>query len=160
MATRRPNAGLLKVEPSEGHKALAEFIEKTTGHTVPVGEVALVQRAYPLYLKSPSVVKAREAEAAAKAKAAEDKEKAKQDRLRARLEAIEAQRAKLLRDLGIETDDETGPTALSVVADEPEGATLTLGDDSPVAEDEFIDLTPDADEGDDDWGDDNDEEDF
>lgn len=160
MATRKPNAGLLKVEPTATHKALAEFIEKTTGHVTPSGDVALVQRAYPLFLKSPAVVKAREAEAEAKAAAEKTKAEAKEARLKERLAKVEADRQRLLKELGIETDDVTGPAitvgnpeteaapakvTLKVVepaADPPEG--VVAGD----ADDDFVETVSDDDDGD------------
>lgn len=106
-ATRRKrpvNAAYLKKTPSEVHNGFAEYITSTTGEEVSAETVSLVQRLYPLYLKSPAVVRAKEAAAAAKAEEAARKKAEKDARLKERLAKIEEQRAKLLADLGIEGD--------------------------------------------------------
>jgi len=161
---KRVNASYLKKDPSEVHEGFASYIEATTGTEVPAATVALVQRLYPLYLKSPAVVEARE-----KAKAEREAEEArkqaeKQRRVRERLAKIEAQRAKLLADLGLDEQNPEEPVSLSVVPDpevenelaevednadeesdgEPESEEVTLEDDSEEDEDE--DLWDDEDE--------------
>lgn len=162
MPTRKPNAGFLKKEPSETHKAVAEYVTKTTGHAVSAGDVALVQRLYPLYLKSDEVVKAREAAEQQRREAEEKKRKEKEDRLKARLREAEERAAKLRRELGLDTDDETVPPVAESSIDEDEEpadepAVLTLSTDEPA--DEFVETSDEDD--DDDWGDlDEDVEDF
>lgn len=171
MATpRRSNSAVVKKSPTPVHEAFAAYIEKTTGHTVPVGDVALVQRLYPLYLKSPAVVKAKEAEAERKAEEAARKKAEKDARLRERLAKIEEQRQALLSALNIEDEQESKeggtvmpfpkPKAVEPVEDEDE-------DDEPEvlvlsAEDEFEEADEDSDDEDEDeWDtDDDDEEDF
>lgn len=161
MATRKPLAAYLKKDPTGVHEGFAEFIEKQTGHTVPVGDVALVQRLYPLYLKSPAVAKARAAEKAAREKEAREREEAKAARLKARLDKIEAQRRALLDALGIEEEQESKPASVlpfpkpkavkaaeetepeATEPEEPETVEVTLSDD------EFVETG----DGDDDWGD-------
>jgi len=171
MPARREHAKVLKTEPSALHQGLAAYIEKTTGHTVPVGDVALVQRLYPKYLKSPAVVKQREEEAARKQREADEKAAQKRQRAQARLDALEEQRRRLLAELGIDGEQESQdakvldfptpaePEADDEDEDEGEPETFTL-----EAEDEFVEPESDDedDEDDDDWGDDedDDEEDF
>jgi hypothetical protein len=148
MATRRTHAAYLKKEPSKVQGEFAAWIEKTTGHVVPAGDVALVQRLYPLYLKSDEVVKAREAAAAQREKEARAAEAAKVAKKREKLARIEAERAKLLADLGIEND---GPE-LSVVPDSvtdeewtDEATGLVLG----TTDDEFVEPEADPEDADD-----------
>lgn len=109
MATRRPNAAYLKKPPSAVHEGFAEFIAKTTGVTVEAKVVGLVQRLYPLYLKSPAVQKAKEAERAEREAEAQRKAEEKAARLRERLAKIEADRLRVLKELGIEDADEDTP---------------------------------------------------
>lgn len=167
MATRLPNKAYLSKDPTGVHEGFAEFIAKTTGHTVPVGDVALVQRLYPLYLKSPQVVKAREAEKAAREKEAREKQAAKEARLKERLATLEAQRRALLDQLGIEEEQESKPAPVlpfpkpkAVAEPEPEDTE----DDQPVevvlSTDSFEEPEQDPEADDDLWGDDGDEEDF
>lgn len=167
MATRLPNKAYLSKDPTGVHEGFAEFIAKTTGHTVPVGDVALVQRLYPLYLKSPQVVKAREAEKAAREKEAREKQAAKEARLKERLATLEAQRRALLDQLGIEEEQESKPAPVlpfpkpkAVAEPEPEDTE----DDQPVevvlSTDSFEEPEQDPAADDDLWGDDGDEEDF
>lgn len=167
MATRLPNKAYLSKDPTGVHEGFAEFIAKTTGHTVPVGDVALVQRLYPLYLKSPQVVKAREAEKAAREKEAREKQAAKEARLKERLATLEAQRRALLDQLGIEEEQESKPAPVlpfpkpkAVAEPEPEDTE----DDQPVevvlSNDSFEEPEQDPEADDDLWGDDGDEEDF
>lgn len=160
MAARKPPlAGHLAMEPTPVHEGLTEFIAKQTGHTVPVGDVALVQRLYPLYLKSPAVAKAREAEKAAREAEREKKRQAKAARLQARLDAIEAERQRLLRELGIEAEQESKEGSVlpfpkpKAVAPEVEEDEEDEGPVEIVLEDGFED-------GDDDeeWDEDDDEE--
>lgn len=135
-----PHKAILDKEPSALHESLAEFIASTTGHSVPVGEVALVQRLYPLYLKSPAVQRAKEAERVAREEAARKKQEAKEARLRERLAAIEAQRRELLDALGIDGEQEgqdapvlpfPKPKAVAEPENEDEDETIivTLSDD-------------------------------
>lgn len=106
MATARPNAKYLKKTPTPVHEAFAEYIKKTTGHEISVGDVAVIQWLYPLYLKTPAVVKARESAKAARDAEKATKDEAKRTRQRERLAQIEAQRRKLLEDLGEDPDFE------------------------------------------------------
>lgn len=159
------NHKYVAMDPTDTHVGVSAYIEKTTGQTVPAETVALVQRLYPLYLKSPEVQKAKEAAEAAKAAEAAAKEAEKKRRLKERLAKIEAQRVKLLADLGQDV-------ALAAVPEpEPVEEFLdSLPDDEPEPEPEpevAEDGEPEAEEvtfgdGDeDDWDDeDEDEEDF
>lgn len=166
---RRPvNAAYLKKDPSAQHEGFSAYIAKTTGHEVPIGDVSLVLRLYPKYLKSDDVVKAKEAAARARQEAAEAKAKEKRERAQKRLDALEEQRQRLLAELGIEDeqeskdgDDEPNPVVrLRSVPDTDErdneddgpAEILVLGDSDVVDED-------DEDE-DDLWDDDEDEDDF
>ena len=164
MATRPKHAAYLKKDPSPVQTEFAVWIEKVTGHVVPVGDVALVQRLYPLYLKTPEVVKAREAAAVARKKEEEERAARVLAKKKARLAAIEAERQRLAAELGVEV----GP-ALSVVPDadevveaevvEDESTGLVLGE----SDDEFVEpQEEDPEESDDDlWEDDDNEvEDF
>jgi hypothetical protein len=107
MATRRPNAAYLKKPPSAVHEGFAEFIAKTTGVTVEAKVVGLVQRLYPLYLKRPAVQKAKEAERAEREAEARRKAEEKAARLRERLAKIEADRLRVLKELGVEDAEDT-----------------------------------------------------
>lgn len=168
MATRLPNKAYLTKDPTGVHEGFAEFIAKTTGHTVPVGDVALVQRLYPLYLKSPQVVKAREAEKAAREKAEQEKAERKRQRAQARLEALEEQRQRLLAELGIDAEQESKPAPVlpfpkpvAVPEPEPEDDDTEEGPVEVVlSNDSFEEPEQDPEADDDLWGDDEDEEDF
>lgn len=167
MASRLPNKAYLTKEPTGVHEGFAEFIAKTTGHTVPVGDVALVQRLYPVYLKSPQVVKAREAEKAARDKAEREKAEAKRQRARARLEALEAQRRKLLDELGIDGEQESQsapvlpfPKPKVVAEPEPEDNEEAGPIEVVLSADSFEEPEQDPADDTDDWGDDDGEEDF
>lgn len=168
MATRPKHAAYLKKAPSKVQSEFAAWIEKVTGHAVPAGDVALVQRLYPLYLKTPEVVKARKAAKQARdeeaAKKAEKVRKQKQERL----VALEQQRHRLMQELGLEPEGEVPSLAVvpDIEADMPasheelardaedettdESTGLVLGAPS----DEFVEVTPDEDgeasDGDDD----------
>lgn len=156
MAARKPNAAYLKKAPTAVHSGFAEYIEKTTGHVVPIGDVALVQRLYPLYLKSPAVVKARDAEKAARDAEAAVKKAAKDAKLRERLAQIEEQRRDVLTKLGIDPEfevsgdpdedgDVDGDVTLSLVEDENED--LPSGPAVLESADEFEVLEPEPVEG-------------
>lgn len=161
--TKKPvNAGYLTKDPSESHVEFANFITRTTGEEVSPATVGLVQRLYPLYLKSPDVAKAREAERAAKAAEKAQKDAAKAARLKARLDKIEAQREKLLAALDLdplgEPEDEE-PIRFAESAPEPEPE-VEETEDEDDGEEESEEVTVEDDE--DEWGseDDDDEEDF
>lgn len=115
MATRRPHAAYLKKPPTPVHEGFAEFITKGTGHEVDAQTVGLVQRLYPVYLKSPAVQKAKAAEQEERERAAREKAEAKAARLRDRLARIEEDRRKVLAELGLDEDLDTGETG-----DEPD----------------------------------------
>lgn len=172
--TRKPrhiNAAYLKKAPSEVHEGFAAYIEATTGQTVAADTVGLVQRLYPLYLKSPAVVEARE-----RAKAEKEAEEARKRADRARrakekLLKVEAQRQKLLAELGLEDSD---PNAEVIEAadrfQQPEPdpeveadlAAVEDNEDEPESdeEDSAEEVTLEDDD-EDDWDDDEDEaEDF
>lgn len=144
MATARKkpeNAGLLKKEPTEAHRGLAAYITKTTGVETTPETVALVQRAYPLYAKSPEVAEAREAEKKAREEEAARKRAKKAERLRERLAKMEAQRQKLLAELGL--DDVSEPPVLTVVEEpeEDEELVVAMKDD-----DDEVDVFSDEDD--------------
>ena len=164
------NAAYLKKAPNDGHVGLAAYITATTGEEMDAATVALVQRLYPLYLKSPAVVKAREAAEAAKAEEKARKEREKRERAQARLDRIEEQRRKLLAELGIE--DEGGKVIDASTRFVDKG--IVFGDDAEDAEDseepEEVEAVVEPDEepetveatleDDEDWEEDEDEEDF
>lgn len=162
MATRskpkRPvNAEYATKAPSEVHEAFAAFITSTTGVEVDAATVGLVQRVYPLFLKSPEVTAARGAAKAERENARAQREAVKKARLQARLDKIEAERQRVLKSLGVSDD---GP-ALSLVgeevADESE-VTEPDEDGEPEAQAEEATLTDESEDADDDdWGDDADE---
>lgn len=161
---KRVNAAYLKKEPTETHQAFAEYIFNTTGQEVSNEIVALVQRLYPLFLKSPAVVEARE-----KAKAEREAEEArkqaeKQRRVRERLAKIEAQRAKLLADLGLdEGQDPEEPVNLSVVPEpdpEVEADLAEVEDNDGEPESDEVTLEDDSEEDEDLWDDEDEAEDF
>ena len=157
MASRKPNAGLLKKEPTELHAGLAEFINKTVGPDLVDPElVALVQRAYPLYTKSPAVQKARAAEKAARDAERAERENARKARLQERLDRIEAERRKVLEALGVEPMEVPKPVESADeegFVEEPEVSVESgeVPEDDPEEEES---------EDDEDWGDDEDEEEF
>lgn len=166
--TRKPaNAAFLDKEPAASHQTFADFIAETTGHIVPVGDVALVQRLYPVYLKSPAIVKAKQAEKEERERQAKAKADEKARRNKERLAALEEQAARLRRELGIETDDAVGqvlslvPSPVDEGSDEPEAD--EVADEEPTtlvlaeSEDNFVEAE-DADEADDDLWEDNDTE--
>ena len=165
---KRPvHADYLDKEPTAQHEGFAAYIEEVTGQGVTPAVVGLVQRLYPLYLKSDAVQKAKEEaqrqkeEAAAKAKAAKER------KLKERLARVEADRARLLAELGIEP----GATVIEAAdrfeqePDADEGQEDAHGV-RPVSEpDEGEDEEPQATnvtltEDDDDLWDDEDEEEF
>lgn len=169
MATRskpkRPvNAEYATKAPSEVHEAFAAFITSTTGVEVDAATVGLVQRVYPLFLKSPEVTAARDAAKAERENARAQREAVKKAKLQARLDRIEAERQRVLKSLGVPDD---GP-ALSLVGeevtDESEEVTEPDEDGEPEAQAEEATLTDESEDADDDWGDDDsdelDEEDF
>lgn len=147
MATARKkpvNAGLLTKEPTEAHEGLAAYITKTTGREVDGATVALVQRAYPLYAKSPEVAKAREAEKAKREAEAARKQAEKEARLKERLAKIEEQRQRVLAELGL--DDVSEPPVLTVVEEpEPEEEPEVVIEDDED-EDVFADEDDDVDD--------------
>lgn len=163
MATRskpkRPvNAEYATKAPSEVHEAFAAFITSTTGVEVDAATVGLVQRVYPLFLKSPEVTAARDAAKAERENARAQREAVKKAKLQARLDRIEAERQRVLKSLGVSDD---GP-ALSLVGeevtDEPEEVTEPDEDGEPEAQAEEATLTDESEDADDDdWGDDADE---
>lgn len=158
---KKINAAYLKKDPSEVHQSFAQYIFNTTGTEVSNEIVALVQRLYPLFLKSPAVVEARE-----KAKAEREAEEArkqaeKQRRVRERLAKIEAQRAKLLADLGLDEQDPEEPVSLSVVPDPEVEADLAEVEDNADDEPESDEVTLEDDSEDEDlWDDEEEAEDF
>lgn len=162
--TKKPaNAAFLDKEPAASHQAFADFITETTGHLVPVGDVALIQRLYPLYLKSPAVQAVKRAEKEQREREAAARAAAKAERLKERLAAIEAQRRKLLDELGIDgqLEGQDAPVLSLVVPAETEG----VEDDEPQtvvlaeSEDDFVEAEEAEEDGDDDlWDDDGDEE--
>lgn len=111
-APKYEHQAYLSKDPNEVHIGLADYIVKTTGHTIPVGEVAVVLRLYPLYLKSPDVAAAKAAEKAERDRVKAIKDAEKRERLQVRLDKINADRAKLLADLGIEDDGFEEPEAI------------------------------------------------
>jgi hypothetical protein len=118
------NIEYLDKAPSEVHQGFTEWIAATTGHTVPSGDVALVLRLYPLYLKSPAVVAARDLEKAERDRVKAVKEAERKERLQAKLDKIEESRAKLLAELGLEDD----------AFEEPEPLDETEPEETPVAD--------------------------
>jgi hypothetical protein len=156
MAARFPNKAYLAKQPSKVQSEFAAWIEKTTGHVVPEGDVALVQRLYPLYLKTPEVVKARDAATAEREKEAAAREQRVREAKADRLRKAEEQAARLRRELGIDTDDETGPAALSVVPatvdedddDDSETTDHATGLVLGAPTDEFVEVTPEEDDTD------------
>lgn len=168
---RKPaNAALLDKEPAASHQALADFIASTTGHMVAVGDVALVQRVYPLYLKSPAVAAAKRAEKEQRERAAAERAAEKRRRAEERLAALNEQRRKLLDELGIdgELEGQDAPVLSLVPSETPdeveepeaeEPRTIVLAE----SEDDFVegDTESDEDEDDDLWEDSDEEvEDF
>lgn len=147
MAARRPkNAALLKMEPTEQHTTLADFITSTTGQEVSAETVGLVQRAYPLYLKSPVVQKARAAEKARREKEAAAKAAEKRQKLQARLDRIEEQRKKLLSDLGIEEGAEVIEAEDRFRQPDPETEAADMAYDDGEEQTDEVDLTSEDDE--------------
>jgi hypothetical protein len=142
-------------KPTEAHKAFADYIKSTHGTKISAATVALVQRAYPEYLKSPAVVEARQAKSAARAEEAKRKAAEKQAKMQARLDRLENERAALLERLGVtgaeaETEPETEHIDLS---ETPEDVDLTpyagLEDDTMPGWDERADASETADSEDD-----------
>lgn len=171
---KRVNASYLKKVPSEVHQAFAEYIFNTTGTEVNAEVVALVQRLYPLYLKSPAVVEAREKAKAEREAEAARKAAEKAQRVKERLAKLDEQRQKLLAELGLEGEPaeaevidaadrfETSDEDVDLSDDEPE--TEEAEDDEPEDDDEpeaeEVTLPEDEDEEDDDlWEDEDDSED-
>lgn len=150
MPKKKPeHADLALKKPTEVHEYFAAFINAAVGVEVDAETVALVQRAYPLYLKSPDVAAAREAEKAARAEQKAQAERVKEARLKARLAKIEAQRQKTLKALGLEPDAEVVEAEdrfVPVVEAEPEPEEITL----PADDDDDEDV----------WDDEDEEEDF
>lgn len=170
-AKKPEHAALAEKTPSEVHKGFAAFIAKATGVEVSAENVALVQRAYPLYLKTPEVVKAREEQQAARAKAKADKDAEKKARLRARLDKIEAERQAVLARMGVEgiSGEDIAGTPLAVVRNDvdPDPTDPTYEAEGDDGESQSVEVSvaeaaaesaedADADEDDDDWGDDED----
>lgn len=159
MATRKskPNAGLLKKAPTELHEGLAEFINTTVAPGLVDAEtVALVQRAYPLYTKSPAVQKAREAERRAREAEKAEREAARKARLQERLDKIEAERRKVLEALGLEAMEVPEP-----VADEEEPEVSVESGEVPDEEADESEAEVEVTEDEDEWEDDDEtEEDF
>lgn len=152
------NAGLLKSKPSSTHEALAAYITDTTGEAVGAEVVALVQRAYPLYLKSPAVEAAKAAEREAKEREKAERERKRAEQVKARLDKLEQERAKLLEQL---QGAQFVPTE-EVEDDEPEDEPEVIVDEAAEpevvveeADDEFV--VPDGDPVDDDEEDPDDE---
>lgn len=165
-APKRVNAEYLDRDPSEVHTGLSEYIEETTGRAISAGDVALVQRLYPVYLKSDDVRKARERAEAERQAEIERKAAEKRERAQRKLDRLNEERAKLLAELGV--DEEATVTALRVVsedkpieaADEPDDEVIgEIVEDDEAIETEMISVdTSDADEA---WDEDEeDEEDF
>lgn len=161
MAARKKliNAEVAKRPANETHVALAVYINETTGVLLEPEQVALVHRLYPLFLKTPAVVKAREEEKKRRAAEAAEREAARTAKARARLAKLDAQRAKLLAQVG--EPAEVIPPEL--VADEQiaaEPATPDDEDGETVTEATVADA-PKFPEDEDDWDDEigpNDEE--
>lgn len=179
MPKSKPHAAYLKKAPSKVQAAFAKWIEQQTGHAVPEGDVALVQRLYPLYLQSDEVVKAREEAKAAKERAAEEKAAKVRQRDEAKLVALEQERHALLQRLGIEPEgevptlsvvpatvepeaDDENPAEVAEAEKDPddedaaEGGTLVLAE----ASDEFVEPKADDSEAEDLWDTDDGEDDF
>jgi hypothetical protein len=159
MATRKPkppvNAEYAAKEPSEVHNAFSTFITTTTGVEVDARTVGLVQRLYPLFLKSPEVAEARNAAKAERESQRSQREAVKKAKLQRRLDKIEEERQRVLKSLGV-TD---APAALSLVGEEvdpevdaedgeePEAEEVTLPEPEEVTEDdEWDDDEPSGDE--------------
>lgn len=150
------NAGLLKQAPTSTHVALAEFITDTTGEAVGAETVALVQRAYPLYLKSPAVEAQKAAEKAEKERQAAERAAKRAAEIRARLEKIEAERAKILAQLDKAEDEVDFVPPVPPTKVDPEITTKVVVDDGDpdedaevevtVADDEFVQADEDADD--------------
>lgn len=183
---RRPaNVKVLKEAPNDTHEALSGYITRTTGQEIDALTVSIVQRLYPLYLKSPDVLKAKEALKAARDAEAAAREATKRARLTDRLERLEAERQKVLEDLGYaDKDDEpeevpvqdSGPVEPAVKRKRPLEAVAVEPKPEPEPEDEGDDEEWDDDddnvveaveveddeEDEDDWADEDetDEEDF
>lgn len=140
MATPRrkkpANAGLLKKDPTTVHEAVAVYIAETVGVEVDPATVALVQRVYPLYLKSPAVTAQKDAERRQREAEKAAKEAARQKKVKERLAKIELDRQRLLKQLGI-----TEP-ALAVV-----GAEERFTDDSGVEVEEDVPVTAESEDG-------------
>lgn len=108
MATRKKpvNFALTQKDATPDHEAFAEYIRTTTGVDIEAGAVAIIQRAYPLYLKSPEKVAAKEAERLAREAEKAEAEAKKQARLKARLDKIENERRAVLRSMGLLDEEE------------------------------------------------------
>lgn len=159
MATKKKaNAAYLAKEPSAVHESFANYIEATTGVEIDSATVGLVQRLYPLYLKSPSVALARETERTQRQAAKAQRDIEKKERLQARLDKIEAQRAKVLASLGLDAQPVVDATDRFVTTSD-EGLTFAAADDED--EDEGVEVVEGEVEPEDDeeeWGDDDDED--
>ena len=167
-AKKPQHAAYLSKAPSPVQTEFAAWIEKVTGHAVPSGDVALIQRLYPLYLKTDEVVAAREAAAEARRKAEEEKAAKKREKAQAKLIELEQERFRLRQELGLEPEGEVPDLSVVPATVEPdpedESTGLVLGE----ASDEFVEPEPEDDEPaedpedeDDLWDeDDDDEEDF
>lgn len=124
--------------PTDAHKAFAAYIKNTHGTKVSAATVALVQRAYPEYLKSPELVAARAQKAAQRESEREAKAAAKAERMQARLDRLDAERAALMNRL----QRRTAPIAEAEVDGESEAdadvaiAAATEDDSFPVTTDE------------------------
>lgn len=153
-----------EIKPSEMHRGLSVYINREHGKKVSPATVALVLRAYPNYLKDPSVLEAKEAEKRAREEAKAAKEAERLEKAKARLAKIEAERDRLLATLS-DTEDflDEEPEETNVV-EIAKAKKAKIKKDPAVkkavaeivveADDEFV-----VDDDDDDW-DDDDEEDF
>lgn len=165
-------------EPTDDHKAFAEFITKTTKVEIPAEAVALTMRLLSEYRKSPAKQKA----VAAKQKA---REAEKAEIARRKAERVEAKRQRLLAQLAaLDTGNSSGPhvhieaetdlATVTPIEEAPSKIVLTPAEDDEevepdvptvvtiVSDDEFDDDDDeeekpddsdedDADDADDDW---------
>ena len=155
MPKGKRNAQYLHKEPTPAHEEFARYITDTTGIEVDAFSVGLIQRLYPLYLKSPAVRKAKDAERAAREAEKAAREQARRAKAQEKLAKLEEQRQKLLAELGEDAPDsdpvaERGTDSEGIEFDpEPEPDPDDSGDDEAVTEA----TVDDSDDEEDPWGD-------
>lgn len=123
---------------TDTHKAVSAYIKRETGKAVKPEMVALVQTLATAYRKDPANVQAREAAKNARAAEKAAVEEKKRRRAQERLDRLEAQRVRLLKQLGQDPEAVTSQTAqvLAFPSQTPMEADPSDVGDEPDTEDE------------------------